>query len=107
MVVGLLTTQEKPEPPCPQGTRCQNVFACGFKHQVHEYQAANTRTKAEAQVAQDEAVQNVIKSHGLAEVSPGLSHILANQYPYPEWDYPAPKGYSNKRLTEEEVWRDR
>jgi hypothetical protein len=101
----LLTKEEKLDTPCPEGPKCQTVFKCGFQHNMMECAAANERVKAEAKVAQDLAVQNVINSHGLAEVSPGLSHILANQPPFPEWKYPAPRGFSNRRLTDEEVWR--
>jgi hypothetical protein len=99
-----LTKEQKMQTACPEGPKCQTVFKCGFQHNMMECAAANERVKAEAKVAQDLAVQNVINSHGLAEVSPGLSHILANQPPFPEWKYPAPRGFSNRRLTDEEVW---
>jgi hypothetical protein len=102
----LPTKEQKLQMPCPKAKLCQEAFTCGFKHEVHEYQAALARSMAEAEVDKTKAVQNLIKLHALAEVSPALATILPNLPPGPMWNYPPAKGFSNKAPTEDSVWVD-
>jgi hypothetical protein len=96
VALAVLGPEAKDQTPCPQGHRCLEVFTCGFKHVTQDYQATFARSKAEAQVEQERAVRKVADSRGLAEASRPLAHILANQYPNPVWDYPAPPGFHNR-----------
>ena len=100
-----MSTEQKIETPCPSKF-CQNVFKCGFKHTMKECADAYDRRQAETQVEQERAVRKVADSRGLAEASPPLAHMLANQYPNPVWDYPAPKGFHNRARTEEDLFRE-
>ena len=92
--------------PCPKAKLCQEAFTCGFKHEVHEYQAALARSMAEAEVDKKKAVQDVIKLHALAEASPALATILPNLPPNPVWNYKPARGFGNKAPTEKSVWVD-
>ena len=98
------TKEQKLQMPCPKAKLCQEVFTCGFKHEVQEYQAALARSMAEAEVDKTKAVRDVINLHALAEASPNLATILPNLPPYPVWKYPPARGFSNKAPTEDSVW---
>jgi hypothetical protein len=106
VLFNLLTKEQRLETLCPTGPRCEKVFTCGFKHTVQEYQAANARFEVEAKTSEKNAIKKVMDSYSLAEAVPLFAHVYANQEPFPDWNYPAPDGFHNKRRTDEDIFVD-
>jgi hypothetical protein len=106
VALAVLGPEAKDQTPCPQGNRCQEVFTCGFKHVVKDYQATLDRSKAEAQVSEKDAIKKLIASYSMAQTVPAFAHVYANQEPNPLWNFKAPKGFHNRARTEDELFRE-